>query len=47
MIFKPRQLSLAGLDGEALAADKKRCKRFGPCGVGEKALYLNSFYIDR
>ena len=47
MIFNPRQLSLAGLDGEALAADKKRCKRFGPCGVGEKALYLNSFYIDR
>lgn len=47
MIFRPRQLSLAGLDGEALAADKKRCKRFGPCGVGEKALYLNSFYIDR
>ncbi len=47
MIFKPRQLSREGLDGEALAADKKRCKRFGPCGVGEKALYLNSFYMDR
>ena len=47
MIFKPRQLSLEGLDGEALAADKKKCRRFGPCGVGEKALYLNSFYIDR
>ena len=47
MIFKPRQLSLAALDDETLAADKKRCRRFGPCGVGEKALYLNSFYIDR
>lgn len=47
MIFKPRQLRLEGLDGEALAADKKKCRRFGPCGVGEKALYLNSFYIDR
>lgn len=47
MIFKPRQLSREGLDGETLAADKKRCKRFGPCGVGEKALYLNSFYMDR
>lgn len=27
--------------------DKKSCKRYGPCGVGEQALYLNSFFIDR
>ena len=27
--------------------DKKNCRKFGPCGVGEKAVYLNSFYIDR
>ena len=47
MIFKPKQLSQEGLDSESLAADKKRCRRYGPCGVGEKALYLNSFYIDR
>lgn len=47
MIFKPKQLSQEGLDVETLAADKKRCRRYGPCGVGEKALYLNSFYIDR
>lgn len=47
MIFQPKQLSREGLDGGILAADKKSCKRFGPCGVGEKALYLNSFYIDR
>ncbi len=47
MIFKPRKLSREELDPEALAADKKRCRRFGPCGVGERALYLNSFYIDR
>lgn len=47
MIFKPRQLSLTGLDSDTLAADKKSCKRFGPCGVGRQALYLNSFYIDR
>ena len=47
MIFKPKQLSQEGLDSETLAADKKHCRRFGPCGVGEKALYLNSFYIDR
>lgn len=47
MIFKPRQLSREGLSPEALAADKKGCRRFGPCGVGKEALYLNSFYIDR
>lgn len=47
MIFKPRQLSSQGLEPDVLASDKKACRRFGPCGVGEKALYLNSFYIDR
>lgn len=47
MIFKPKQLSQEALSRETLAADKKKCKRFGPCGVGKEALYLNSFYIDR
>ena len=39
MLFHPAQLGLE--------ADKKACKKIGPCGVGKKALYLNSFYIDR
>ena len=47
MIFKPAQLGLAKLDAAELEADKKACKKIGPCGVGKKALYLNSFYIDR
>ena len=47
MFFKPAQLGLAGLDAAELEADKKACKKIGPCGVGKKALYLNSFYIDR
>ena len=47
MIFKPKQLSRESLSRDTLAADKKACKRFGPCGIGEEALYLNSFYIDR
>ena len=47
MIFKPRQLSLEGLPPQVLAEDKKGCRRFGPCGVGKQALYLNSFYMDR
>ena len=47
MIFKPAQLGLAKLDAQTLETDKKNCKKIGPCGVGKKALYLNSFYIDR
>ena len=47
MIFKPKQLGAAGIPEQTLSADKKSCKRFGPCGIGEEALYLNSFYLDR
>lgn len=47
MYFKPIPLGCAKLDDATLRADKQNCKRYGPCGVGEKALYLNSFYIDR
>ena len=47
MIFKPAQMGLAKLDAQTLETDKKSCKKIGPCGVGKKALYLNSFYIDR
>ena len=47
MIFAPVRLGEASIDTEVLAADKKSCKRFGPCGVGKEALYLNSYFIDR
>lgn len=47
MLFHPAQLGLAHLDKATLEADKKACKKIGPCGVGKKALYLNSFFIDR
>lgn len=47
MLFAPSRLGNTTLGREELAADRKSCKRFGPCGVGEKALYLNSFFIDR
>lgn len=30
-----------------LKMDKSACRKYGPCGTGEKALYLNSFYLDR
>ena len=47
MLFAPVRLGSTALSAEVLTADVKNCKHFGPCGVGEKALYLNSFYIDR
>ena len=46
MIFKPVQLGRQHLEASELTQDRKRCKRFGPCGAGQKALYLNSFYFD-
>ena len=46
MIFKPAQLGREALDRDVLVKDRKSCKRFGPCGVGEKALYLSSFYLN-
>ena len=47
MIWKPKQLGRQKIEERELEADKKNCRRFGPCGVGQKALYLNSFYFDR
>ena len=46
-MFTPVKLGSTTLPPEVLKADKKSCKRYGPCGVGEQALYLNSFFIDR
>ena len=39
MIFKPRCISQTSLTKEELIKDKKNCRKFGPCGVGEKAIY--------
>lgn len=46
MILKPVPLGRETLDRSELLEDRKACRRFGPCGVGRKALYLNSFYLD-
>ncbi|SHI12637.1 hypothetical protein SAMN02745229_01549 [Butyrivibrio fibrisolvens DSM 3071] len=35
------------MEKEVLREDKKNCKKIGPVGLGSKAIYLNSFYIDR
>ena len=42
-----KKLGAISLPEEEVKQDKKNCRKFGPCGVGKKALYLNSFYIDR
>ncbi len=47
MSITPKALSQKTLEKNILQQDKKDCRRFGPCGVGKKALYLNSFYLDR
>ena len=36
MLFKPAQLGLAKLNADELEADKKACKKIGPCGVGKR-----------
>ena len=35
------------LPGDVLSMDKRRALRVGPCAMGDKALYVNSFYIKR
>ncbi len=41
------QLGSGSLSAAELKQDKSRWKRFGPCAVGEKAVYLNSFFFER
>ncbi|MGI6172162.1 MAG: ATPase P [Butyricicoccus sp.] len=46
MYWKPTALS-EQIAPDELRADKQNCKVFGPCGVGQKALYLSSRFLDR
>lgn len=47
MVFLPKRLGSVEIEPEILREDVKHCRRFGPCGIGNEALYLNSFFIDR
>lgn len=47
MSFYTRPLSSHVMEPDKLKADKAACRKYGPCGVGKQALYLNSFYLDR
>ena len=45
--MKPQRLGSVSIPDDELIKDKKEAKKIGPCGLGRKAVYLNSFYIDR
>lgn len=47
LTIKPRQLGLQGMEEQDIQKDRKACRKFGPCGVGEKAVYLSSMYMER
>lgn len=47
MLFQPKALSTQLLNDLVLEKDKKECKKYGPCGVGKRALYLGGFLLDR
>ncbi len=47
MIIPPKKLGKSSLSYEEIRTDKKNCFKYGPAGMGEKAIYLNSFYFGR
>ena len=47
MFFTPTCLGTTTLSKEELREDRKNLIKVGPCGLGRKAMYLNSFFIDR
>lgn len=47
MLFPPVPLGSKTLSPEVLAEDKKNCLKFGPCGLGQRALYLGGRFLDR
>jgi hypothetical protein len=47
VVFLPKRLGSIEIEPEILRGDVKHCRRFGPCGIGNEALYLNSFFVDR
>lgn len=46
-MFYTRPLWDKHISDAVLKADKAKWRKYGPCAVGEEALYLNSFYLDR
>ena len=47
MIFAPKPIGAGRLEPAALKADRKACERIGPCGLGDRALYLGGLLFER
>ena len=47
MLFSPAPLGSHTFPPDTLRRDAKECRRIGPCGLGKRAAYLNSFFVDR
>ncbi len=47
MFISPSPAGSTALDANTLAADKKGCRKIGPCGVGTQALYLSNRFFER
>lgn len=47
MLFAPKLIGTVALDDKTLAEDRRSCRKIGPCGIGKRAVYLSSFYVDR
>ena len=43
MLIPPKALSTAVLSKEDLKLDRENAKKFGPCALGNRALYVGSF----
>lgn len=46
-MLKPRLVGLTPLDPQILHQDRKSCQKIGPLGLGDRALYLNQWILDR
>ena len=47
MLLDPIPIKTPLPDMRELKEDSKNCRRFGPCGIGKKALYLGGRFLDR
>ena len=47
MIFAPAPIGRNTLAPDILSEDKKGSRKIGPCALGKRAMYLNSFFVDR
>ena len=47
MLLAPNPIGKKTLSAEVLESDKTNCRKVGPCGLGDKALYIGGRWIER